>query len=845
MFQFTRRLLKISPLCCYLGLLPLAHATQPENVTASAPSNHVVEFDSQLLMPIDGQTVDVTRFRYGNPITAGEYESEVWVNGQQRGQIKLKFDDIPDNPIKGLCFTKELWQLLDLKKEALARPFSADAACGDITQMLPAAQAKFDIFSQRLILALPDILLIKRPKGYIPPSQWQQGVPAAFVKYQFNQYQYQSHDRDEKRRSDYLGLKAGVNVGVWSLRHSGSQAWQNGGQQPSYRPIETYVQRDIDAWNSRVMAGDFYTRSSVNENFAVRGVSLLSDSRMLPYSQVGYAPLVRGVAHSNARVRVRQNNQVIYETNVPAGSFEIDELSTNSYGTDLHVEILEADGSRREFRVPTALSSHMLRPKHWRYEFVFGRYREGTNVHNDNVAQAAFQYGLNNQVTLKTGLTASPRYLSGMMGAIYSNRLGTWESHLKTAQLKQDGRSHHAQALGLSYNKNFNETGTYVYLNWQQFFKNRPLSLSDAMSAKRFSLQKDSAEKYRYQISLNQKLGEKAGSLYLSGASSRYHGRAKSSHEYQVSYGNQYKNVNYGLGFSQSRDMNTGRKNNQIYANLSIPLGKDKNWLNHHWLDVGYQRYRDVNQSRVAMNGTFGDDGQWHYGVSGSHRRDKAGVDSQNAYSASLGYRASVADWHVNAGRYGDSKQWGWGVSGALVAHPRGLTLSRELGETFAVIHAKHAKGAEIRGFANLKLDRFGNGIVPSLAPYKVNHIGVNPENLPDDVELLATGKDVIPRAHSVNLVAFPTQVGKIHLFQILLADGQSMPPMAAEALDEKGQTIAYVVQSGQLMTRGLATTGKITLKWDEKAQCQFDYHIAPMQTMPQVVICHALTKLM
>lgn len=53
---------------------------------------------------------------------------------------------------------------------------------------------------------------------------------------------------------------------------------------------------------------------------------------MLPDSLRGYAPEVRGMAGSNARVSVWQGKQQIYQTTVPPGPFVIDNLSPVSYG---------------------------------------------------------------------------------------------------------------------------------------------------------------------------------------------------------------------------------------------------------------------------------------------------------------------------------------------------------------------------------------------------------------------------------------------------------------------------------------------------------------------------------
>lgn len=53
------------------------------------------------------------------------------------------------------------------------------------------------------------------------------------------------------------------------------------------------------------------------ESVPYRGIKLASDESMLPQSQRGFAPVVRGIAQSNAMVTIRQNNSVIYQTSVP------------------------------------------------------------------------------------------------------------------------------------------------------------------------------------------------------------------------------------------------------------------------------------------------------------------------------------------------------------------------------------------------------------------------------------------------------------------------------------------------------------------------------------------------
>ncbi len=48
-----------------------------------------------------------------------------------------------------------------------------------------------------------------------------------------------------------------------------------------------------------------------------RGVRFWRDMQMLPHSKQNFAPVVRGVAQSNATVTVEQNGFIVYQKEVP------------------------------------------------------------------------------------------------------------------------------------------------------------------------------------------------------------------------------------------------------------------------------------------------------------------------------------------------------------------------------------------------------------------------------------------------------------------------------------------------------------------------------------------------
>lgn len=69
--------------------------------------------------------------------------------------------------------------------------------------------------------------------------------------------------------------------------------------------------------NAKLTIGQYDTESSIFDSFHFSGISLKSDENMLPPDLRGYAPQITGVAQTNAKVTVSQNNRIIYQENVP------------------------------------------------------------------------------------------------------------------------------------------------------------------------------------------------------------------------------------------------------------------------------------------------------------------------------------------------------------------------------------------------------------------------------------------------------------------------------------------------------------------------------------------------
>ncbi|MFC0308870.1 fimbria/pilus outer membrane usher protein [Gallibacterium trehalosifermentans] len=801
--------------------------------SAASQADDFAEFDAEFLSGNVKESIDISRFSYGNPIPAGNYVADVYINNQLRGRTNLRFVDFPEQKQASLCQQDSLVTLLDLKSEALVDMEKLSHENCQPLQLVPEAKMNFDISTLQLDIDIPQAFVEQRPLGYISPAQWQQGVPVAFVRYDASHYRYR-YDGEQDQQSN-ISIDAGVNLFGWSIHHRGSQSWHNQKRQ-DYQRIATYAQRDVPFLRAQLTIGDFYTRGGLLDSLPLRGAQLTSDDRMLATSLRGYAPIIRGVANTNAHVIIRQNGNILREVNVPPGAFEINDLYPAGYAGDIQVEILEANGERRSFVVPYTAVAELVRPGYSRYQLSVGRFKYDNKLSKNNVAQAIWQYGLTNNITLNLGANLAKQYHAELVGLSFNTPIGAFATNaiFSNAQFVNSGVKKKGYSLYASYNTHIEPTNTNVTFAAYRYSSKDFYSLQDVLRAN------DSEDidevfidfgvfnyrpKHQFQVSISQPFKNGWGAAYVIGTTRTYWQTNLRQNEYQIGYGNQYKRLNYSLSFTQTRDSN-GNKDNQFYLNLSLPLGtKNPVYLSQsvtHSKSYGYT-------SNTSLSGSLGEEYRYNYNVSVTKQKDYSNFSLSNSYYGSLARIG--ASWSQDNQQ---NQQMSFNMSGAVVAHQKGVTLANDLSDNFAIIHAKGARGARIKGSVGNELDYFGNGIVPYIEPYAINYIGIDTSKIPDRVELSSTEQQVIPRANNAILVEFSTKVGSVVFFELQNLD--SYPPLGTEVFDQENQSVGIVSQGGRIYTRGVANKGTLRLNWGDK-QCQFDYQISSDKDNGQPII--------
>lgn len=788
--------------------------------------SEAVEFNHDFLSSQAGMgQVDLSRYARGNPVLPGEYRVDLYLNGQAMGPINMMV--MPGNdPQRGrICMTQALldqvgldWSKLSpMQVENLVDP----KGCAVLEEHIDNARAALDTGELRLDITLAQVLLRRSPRGYVSPKLWDAGVNAGLLGYSFNAYRNES--AGFANNSAYLGINAGMNLGGWYFRHNGSMSWRQNG--PSrYEDLNTYVSRDLPSITSRMTLGDANTAGDLFDTVAFRGAMLASDDRMLPDSRRGYAPLVRGVAETNARVTIRQNGAVIHDMPVPPGPFEIDDLYPTGYGGNLEVTVTEADGRKRTFLVPYASVAQLLRPGTQRYSLTAGTVRNRALRHTPKLLQGTYQRGLTNSLTAYGGVQANENYSALLGGMAFGTSLGAFSLDISRAQTRTAQETLTGSSVRVGYSKFFEATRSNVSVAAYRFSTRGFMDFATAAQAVNIANQGQAIDgiwrpRNRVSLTFNQSLGDKRGQLFVSGFAQNYWGQEAKDLQFQMGYTNTYRWLTYSASLNRVRN-SAGQMDNQLMVNLSIPLGKTPQApqlgvIATHQPHVG-------TTTQTTLSGLAGEHNQWTYGASVNHGPGNSGT-AGTLNGQYRGQRATLqAGYSRGAGYSGTSI----GASGIFVAHPGGVTMSPYTGDTIAIVQAPQAAGATIQGYQGLKLDSRGYGVLPYLTPYRLNEVAIDPKGISTDVELKTTSQQVAPHAGAVVMLSYTTVSGRSALIDMALPDGSAVA-FGADVIDGRGNSVGTVAQGGRAYVRLAQDSADLTISWGEKPEQQCKAAIA------------------
>lgn len=804
-------------------------------------------FDDSLLLGGGYGDSYLSRFNSTAETIPGQYQVDIYINGTYLNREIINFIKVDSQGVVP-CLDLNFWKKSNVTAIYINEDALLQAECAAPDTVVKGVSTQFDAEKLRLGIAIPQAYLRQIPRGYVDPSSWSEGENAGFISYNSNYYQTNSRSAGSDMRAIYTGLNSGVNLGLWRLRNQSSYQYNDVGQntQESFNSIRTYITRALPDMQSELLLGDAYTRGNIFGSLAFTGVQLLTDNRMLPESQRGYAPVVRGLANSTASVVIKQNGVSIYQTTVAAGPFVINDLFPTSYEGDLLVEISEADGKVSSFTVPFSAVPGSLREGSFQYGLSFGEVDQAES--GGYFVDLISEYGLSNMLTLNSGGRVGDDYFALSLGTVLGTEWGALgltavHSMSRISQSSVFNEWKNGWRVGLNYSHSF-DSGTSVALAGYHYSTESFRELNDVLGLRR-ALESGNifeSETYRQRsemsLSVNQSLDD-FGFVYLSGSKRQYRDGRDDDDQLQFGYSVGIGRVNIGLTFSRQYTSQVPLQNgfsgqlltemsgyssdrvkeDLVSLTVSIPFGRRQS----NMLSSGFSHSsRGNEQYNLGLAGTVDDDNTWTYGLNASLQRqdsssESVSVNTQKRFSqATLSGNYSISDTY---------QQVGAGLSGAAVVHSGGITLSQNLSDTFAIVQAEGASGAKVTNNWGTEIDGLGYAIIPSLTPYRSNSVTLDSGSMLSSTELIDTQQQVAPYAGSIVKIKFETRHGIAVVFMTQQANG-GVIPIGAEVLDEDGVVLGMVGQAGMAYVRAPKPSGQLTVNWGNKSdqQCHFNY---------------------
>ncbi|WP_330114660.1 fimbria/pilus outer membrane usher protein [Pseudomonas sp. JS3066] len=805
--------LKISPYSgapCFMALSLALPSTSP-----------AVEFNPDFLQGRDAP-VELKYFEQGSTVRPGSYDVDVYLNQSIFRRQSINFSANPGNadvrPVIRAGLLKELGvDVARLMRENLIPADTDDSTPLDIAALVPGASVEFEVNELALLISMPHAYVQRHSRGYVDPSLWDDGITALFTNYQANF----SRNSNPGQTSDYryVGLRNGLNLLGWRLRNEASLRGGTG-MRNKLRSDRNFLERDIRQLKGTLSLGELYTHGDIFDSVRMRGIQLKSDIGMLPDNEIGYAPVVHGIAETNATVEVSQNGYVVYSTSVSPGAFEITDIYPNGSNGDLQIKIIEADGRERTYSQSYSYLPVMTRKGSLRYSVAAGEYHtEGQS--SPSFTQGTAVYGATDNLTGYGGLLATQKYNAVNLGIGINSGYGGLSFDVTNSQSKpQRGGRKQGQSARFLYSKTVSATDTTFTMVGYRYSTDGYRTLSqhvedmDYVSGERVGRQKS-----RFDLTINQSL-QARGSLFVSAGETNYWNRQGNTRRWQLGYSDSVRTASYSLAVSRTQEAGSmGQSDTQFTASVSFPLGQG----NSHRASSNAVSSRHGDSSlQSGVSGFLDDKNTVNYSAQAGYSKDNKGSGSFG-----LGWDTARASLSANYSLTRDSKHTDLGASGSVVLHSGGVTFGQSVGETFALVEVPDTSGIGLDSHGAIRTDSRGYAVVPYVQPYRYNWLNLDTTTLDTSTDITENAQRVVPTRGAVVKGRFAAVTGRRLQFELSLDTGKKVP-FGAQAFDEEGKSLGIVDHRSRLLVFGSQDKGRLDVRWEGNS-CSVNYDLPPV----------------
>jgi len=601
----------------------------------------------------------------------------------------------------------------------------------------------------------------------------------------------------------------------WGVASSGLLVYAGGSAGGSGRETvrldSTYTFADT-ATLRRYSVGDFitgglgWTRPVHLEGFQVR-----SDFSMRPDLVTFPLPSVSGSAAVPSTVDVLANGNFVLSHQIEPGPFEIPQLPVVTGAGTISMTVTNALGQQVTLNRPFYASSALLTPGLQTFSAQVGAVRRNwgavSNDYGKLAATGTYRRGLTPTVTVEGSAEGAPgAIMAGGGVAVNVYNLGVL--NLAVAGSTGSGR-----------------TGTQLTVGAQRIDRRLSLGGSVTMANRNFrdvaAVNGDPVPRQQLNGNVGLSLG-RLGSVGIAYAridlisapspTILYAAQAQHSHVLSASYSVQVHRM--AIYASDFHDF-TNSGSSGVMVGLTIPFGRRSSVTVSLDSNGGYGQVQ-AQESVVSV-------GDWGYQAYSS-------ADNSAHEFARLLYKSPWALLSAGVDHTGGQTSVILESQGALSLVDGGLFPSNTVYDSFAIVdtsglgHVRVLQENRDIGSTNSK----GRLLVPDLRSFDINHIAIEPTDVPLDTTIALTARQVRPQDRSGVVVRFPVKISHGALLRLVDEVGVPMPVGSTVTLRTSGVTVP-VGYDGEAYVQDLGLHNDIAVEGIDGLRCNVVFNYKPV----------------
>lgn len=639
--------------------------------------------------------------------------------------------------------------------------------------------AAFDRLKPRLLEVSPGIRRV--------PARADWGVMLAYDA--FSQWTKQPQDL-EFARALSVNLDARL-FSPWFTATNTGFVTKTEGEAEEFIRLESWVDIDSTDHATRLRLGDAYSTGPVwIRPFRFGGVQWMRDFSLRPDIVTTPAPEIRQDIGVPSTVDLFINGVQRYSTPVAPGTLRLTDLPIVGGSNMVSVIVTDQAGRRTQVFLPLYSSTEMLAKGMSTFNLEAGvarqNYASESNHYEGDFAQAAFGYGVTDQLTFSGYAAGAQDYSSAAAGAAFS--LGSFLFVDSALMLSNDaggpGWAWYASVEHIDPRFNF-------AASW--FESDDYRDLADRFGYATFDR--------RATASAGLDLG-RAGRLNATWALQREIDRTQTSVA-SGSWGVDLVDDRIHLTVSAYAELEADAWGAMV--SLSIPLGATGDvqaYLQENW------RKDEENGSAAQLRGeAFDQRLTWTLdGETGAFDRGEVSTEWDGRHS----------DLHAAIVSSEGATGYELGVAQSLVFMDGQIFIAGRIDDGFTVVDVENSPGISV-ALENTPVGRTngqGRILITDLQSYAPNAVSIDPLDLPMDASIGDTATVVAPRARAGAVTRFSVTRARAALVTVRLPDG-SPPPVGASVHVAGLEDVAIVGFGGEIYLRGLAVgENRLEVSW-------------------------------